>query len=159
MRCQQKLIALSALSTLMMGHFLTGCTAEHRTPTSQMPGPEKYGAPPQPLGPQPLAEKPVPQLTPEQKTVLLSGAAALYYMYNQNKEMRAKGDKTPQYFLSANGHVYYRGPNGTVHWVSAPADGIRVPAAVAYAYRNFQGYEGRTTGRSLAGLTDRDKVF
>lgn len=154
MRCQQKLIALSAVSTLMMGHFLTGCTAEHRTPTSQLPGPEKYGTPQQPL-----AEKPVPPLTLEQKTVLLSGAAALYYMYNQNKEMRAKGVNTPQYFLSANGRVYYRGPKGTIHWVSAPAEGIRVPSMTAYGYRNFQGYEGRTTGRSLAGLTDRDKVY
>lgn len=88
-----------------------------------------------------------------QKVAILAGAAALYYMYKKNKEKRAAGDTSqPQYYLSSNGRVYYRDAQGRAHWVTPPQGGIQVPMSEAQQYRDFQGYNGQSTGRDLMGL-------
>ncbi|MDP3507485.1 MAG: hypothetical protein Q8T09_05805 [Candidatus Melainabacteria bacterium] len=88
-----------------------------------------------------------------QKVALLAGAAAVYYLFQKNQKARATGDTTePQYYLSKNGRVYYREAGGRVHWVTAPQGGISVPLDEAQQYQEFEGYDGRTTGRNLAGI-------
>lgn len=88
------------------------------------------------------------------KVALLAGAAALYYMYRKNQEKKQQGQLNgqPQYYLSRNGRVYYRDQNGRAVWVTPPRGGIQVPAEEAYRYRDFQGYEGRSDGRTLQDL-------
>jgi hypothetical protein len=86
-----------------------------------------------------------------QKVALLAGAAALYYMYNQHKNAPQEGAQG-KYYLSKNGRVYYRDAENRAHWVTPPAEGIRVPESEAQQYRQFQGYNGSSTGRDLAGI-------
>jgi hypothetical protein len=87
------------------------------------------------------------------KVALLAGAAALYYMYRKNQQKRAQGDTSqPQYYMSKNGRVYYRDSSGRAHWVTPPQGGIQVPADEAYQYRDMQGYNGATSGRSLLDM-------
>ncbi|MBW4425653.1 MAG: hypothetical protein KME50_14685 [Nostoc desertorum CM1-VF14] len=87
-----------------------------------------------------------------QKVAILAGAAALYYMYNQHKNAPKEGAQG-KYYLSKNGRVYYRDAENRAHWVTPPAEGIRVPESQAQQYRQFQGYNGNTSGRDLTGLT------
>jgi hypothetical protein len=94
-----------------------------------------------------------PGLSTAQKVgITLVGAAALYYLYKQHQKSQAKTGPQGQYYLSKNGQVYYRDAQGQPHFVSPPSGGIQVPASEAQQYSQFQGYDGRTTGRSLAGL-------
>ena len=87
-----------------------------------------------------------------QKVALLAGAAGLYYLYNQHKNASQEGAQG-KYYLSKNGRVYYRDAEHRAHWVTAPAEGIRVPESEAQKYRQFQGYNGSTSGRDLSGIT------
>jgi hypothetical protein len=87
-----------------------------------------------------------------QKVALLAGAAALYYMYNQHKNAPQEGAQG-KYYLSKNGRVYYRDAEHRAHWVTPPAEGIRVPESEAQKYREFQGYNRSATGRDLTGIT------
>lgn len=87
-----------------------------------------------------------------QKVALLAGAAALYYMYNQHKNAPKEGAQG-KYYLSKNGRVYYRDAENRAHWVTPPSEGIRVPESEAQQYRQFQGYNGNTSGRDLTGIT------
>ncbi|MEH1894271.1 MULTISPECIES: hypothetical protein [unclassified Nostoc] len=87
-----------------------------------------------------------------QKVALLAGAAGLYYLYNQHKNASQEGAQG-KYYLSKNGRVYYRDAEHRAHWVTAPAEGIRVPESEAQKYREFQGYNRSTTGRDLTGIT------
>ncbi len=87
-----------------------------------------------------------------QKVALLAGAAALYYMYNQHKNAPQEGAEG-KYYLSKNGRVYYRDAEHRAHWVTPPAEGIRVPESEAQKYREFQGYNRSSTGRDLTGIT------
>jgi hypothetical protein len=92
-------------------------------------------------------------LTTGQKVgITLVGAAALYYLYKQHQKSQAKTGPQGQYYLSKNGQVYYRDAQGKPHFVTPPSGGIQVPASEAQQYSQFQGYDGRNTGRSLAGL-------
>ena len=86
--------------------------------------------------------------------IVLAGAAALYYLYNQHKHAQAKAGASGQYYLSKNGRVYYRDANHQAHWVTPPPDGISVPAAEAEQYRDYQGYDNRATGRDLKSLPE-----
>src|SRR5579883_1684446 len=79
--------------------------------------------------------------------IVLAGAAALYYLYNQHKHAQAQAGANGQYYLSKNGRVYYRDANHQAHWVTPPPEGIQVPAAEAQQYRDYQGYDNRDTGR------------
>ncbi len=83
--------------------------------------------------------------------ITLVGAAALYYLYKQHQKSQQEGAQG-KYYLSKNGRVYYRDAQHRAHWVTAPPEGITVPEAQAQQYQEFQGYNGRTTGRNLAGL-------
>ena len=76
--------------------------------------------------------------------IVLAGAAALYYFYNQHKHAQAQAGANGQYYLSKNGRVYYRDANHQAHWVTPPPNGITVPAKEAQQYRDYQ-----TTGRDL----------
>jgi ribosomal protein L24E len=90
-------------------------------------------------------------LSTRQKVILLTGAAALYYMY---KRHQAKAGQRVQYYRSKNGRVYYREPNNPrqVHWVTPPAQGFLVPVNEAAAYSGIQGYNNSRSGRSIASL-------
>jgi hypothetical protein len=90
-------------------------------------------------------------LSNRQKVAVLVGAAALYYLWQQHKNRQGQGAQG-QYYLSKNGRVYYRDAQGRAHWVTPPPGGIRVPEAEAERYRDFQGYNGRPTGRDLRDL-------
>lgn len=91
-------------------------------------------------------------LSNTQKAVItLAGAAALYYIYNRNKNKQGQGPNG-QYYLSKNGRVYYRDAQHRAHFVTPPPGGIQVPASEAQQYSQFQGYNGRTSGRDLTGL-------
>jgi hypothetical protein len=85
------------------------------------------------------------------KVVLLAGAAALYYLYKKHQNAGKEGPEG-QYYLSKNGRVYYRDAEHRAHWVTPPPEGIQVPASEAAEYREFQGYENRSTGRDLSGM-------
>jgi hypothetical protein len=94
-----------------------------------------------------------PGLSTAQKVgITLVGAAALYYLYKQHQKSQAKTGPQGQYYLSKNGQVYYRDAQGKPVFVSPPSGGIQVPASEAQQYSQFKGYDGRTTGRDLAGL-------
>jgi hypothetical protein len=86
--------------------------------------------------------------------VVLAGAAALYYLYNRQKNAKAQTGANSKYYLSKNGRVYYRDANRQVHWVTPPPDGIQVPEAEAQKYRDYQGYDNRSTGRDLTSLPE-----
>lgn len=90
-------------------------------------------------------------LSTGQKVAILAGAAGLYYLYNQHKNKKEQG-ATGRYYLSKNGRVYYRDAAGRAQWVTPPPGGIRVPEEQARQYQDFQGYNGRSTGRDLTDL-------
>lgn len=90
-------------------------------------------------------------LSTGQKVVILAGAAALYYLYNRNRNRQGAGPQG-RYYLSKNGRVYYRDAQGRAIWVTPPPEGIRVPESQARQYRDFQGYNNSPTGRDLRGL-------
>jgi hypothetical protein len=96
-------------------------------------------------------------LSNKQKVAILAGAAALYYLYNQHRNRQEQGPEG-QYYLSKNGRVYYRDAQHRVHWVTPPAEGIRVPEAEARRYQEFQGYNGRQTGRDLQDLAGSSEL-
>ena len=93
-------------------------------------------------------------ITTGQKVVMLAGAAALYYMYKHHQTSTAQGEEG-QYYLSKNGRVYYRDAEHRAHWVTPPAEGVRVPEGEAREYQQFQGYDGSSSGRDLTGLADQ----
>ncbi|BAZ14512.1 hypothetical protein NIES4071_63560 [Calothrix sp. NIES-4071] len=90
--------------------------------------------------------------------ITLAGAAAAYYIYNKYKNSKGTGEKG-QYYISKNGRVYYRDAQGRPVWVTPPSQGIQVPAEEAQRYRDFQGYDGRTTGRDLRELAPQGAAF
>lgn len=87
--------------------------------------------------------------------ITLVGAAALYYLYNKNKNAKGQG-ADGQYYLSKNGRVYYRDSENRAHWVTPPSQGIRVSEEEARQYQDYQGYNNRPTGRDLSGLGSQD---
>ncbi|GAB1540256.1 hypothetical protein NUACC21_29250 [Scytonema sp. NUACC21] len=94
-------------------------------------------------------------LSTGQKVAILAGAAALYYIYNQRKNAQGAGPQG-KYYLSKNGRVYYRDAQGRPHWVTPPEGGIRVPESEARRYQDFQGYNGRSTGRTLTDVVPQE---
>jgi hypothetical protein len=89
------------------------------------------------------------------KLVILAGAAALYYLYKKSQGSKVESGPESQYYLSKNGRIYYRDAEGRAHWVTPPQEGITVPASEADAYREFQGYDNRSTGMDLQGAIER----
>lgn len=137
------------LTTLLTLPLFTGCGSSQSTapppPVDDTRGGTVYNPPP---ANQPQAKK---GLSTGQKVALLAGAAALYYLYNKNKNKKGQGAEG-QYYLSKNGRVYYRDAQHRAHWVTPPQGGIQVPEAEARQYRDFQGYNNRPTGRDLTDL-------
>ncbi|MBD2579523.1 hypothetical protein [Oscillatoria sp. FACHB-1406] len=141
------------LTTLLTFPVLSACGSSKQTSAPPPPvddsragGVEPNRAP----SPSPQAKK---GLSNTQKVVILAGAAALYYLYNQHRnkqEQRPQG----QYYLSKNGRVYYRDAQHRAHWVTPPPEGIKVPETEAARYRDFQGYNNQTTGKDLIGLPE-----
>jgi len=137
------------LSALLTVPLLTSCGGGSRTaappPVDDTTGRTVSDRVP---GNQPQAKK---GLSTGQKVAILAGAAALYYLYNQQKNAQGTGPQG-KYYLSKNGRVYYRDAQNRAHWVTPPPEGIQVPESQAQQYRDFQGYNGRSTGRDLSEI-------
>lgn len=102
---------------------------------------------------EPRPQQQRPGIVNKRNMVILAGAAALYYMYNKNKNKQGTGpDGT--YYLSKNGRVYYRDAQHRAHWVTPPSNGIAVPEQEARDYADFQGYNGRSAGRQLVDVME-----
>jgi len=135
------------LTALLSFPLLTACGG-NRNAAVPPPANDAYGGQAYPPANQPPRRE---GLGTGQKVAILAGAAALYYLYNRNRNRQGQGPQG-QYYLSKNGRVYYRDAQGRPIWVTPPQGGIRVPEAEAQRYRDFQGYNGRTTGRDLTDL-------
>ena len=126
--------------------------------TAAPPPPVDDSRPTGARAPAPMPAAPAPTgMSGTTKLVVLAGAAALYYMYKHHQAASAAATGAEgQYYLSKNGRVYYRDAEHRAHWVTPPAEGMRVPEAEAGEYRQFQGYDGSTSGRDLAGISNED---
>ena len=82
--------------------------------------------------------------------ITLAGAAALYYLYRQHQNKQGTG-KNGQYYQSKNGGIYYRDAQGRPVYVKPPSQPIQVqiPASEAQQLSQYEGYNGRNTGRRL----------
>lgn len=87
------------------------------------------------------------------KTVMLAGAAALYYLYKKHQSAASTGPDG-QYYLSRNGRVYYRDAEHRAHWVTPPPGGIQVPEHETRGLEGFQGYNNSSNGRDLSDLPE-----
>lgn len=85
--------------------------------------------------------------------ITLVGAAALFYLYRQHQNKKGVG-KEGQYYQSKNGGIYYRDQKGRPVYVKPPSQPIQVqvPQSEADQYSQYQGYNGRNTGRSLGAV-------
>lgn len=139
------------LSMLLMVPFFTACSSNRDSAvpppvddTRTETGRQNTSAPVA----QPQQANKKKGLSTGQKVAILAGAAALYYLYNQHKNKQEKGAQG-KYYLSKNGRIYYRDAQNRAHWVTPPPEGIKVPESEAQKYRDFQGYNNRTSGRTL----------
>lgn len=146
------------LSTALALPLLVSCSGPNRSSAVPPPVDDTRTGAPANTAPNPQNPQVRRGLSNTQKVAILAGAAALYYMYNHHKNAQGTG-ANGQYYLSKNGRVYYRDAQHRAHWVTPPAEGIRVPAAEAERYREFEGYNGRTTGRDLQGLPEAQAAF
>jgi hypothetical protein len=138
------------LSALLTVPLLNGCGGGSQTAAPPPPVDDTVSGRvnnPPPAS-QPQAKR---GLSTGQKVAILAGAAALYYIYNKRKNAQGAGPEG-KYYLSKNGRVYYRDAQNRAHWVTPPPEGIQVPESEAQQYRDFQGYNGRTTGRDLTDV-------
>lgn len=139
------------LSVLLISPFFTACSGNRE---SAVPPPVddtrvEGGTRNAPVAqPQEAKKK---GLSTGQKVAILAGAAALYYLYNKHKNKQAKGAEG-KYYLSKNGRIYYRDEQNRAHWVTPPKEGIQVPESEAQKYRDFQGYNNKTSGRTLGDV-------
>lgn len=138
------------LSMILMVPFFTACGSRN----SSVPLPvddSRVGSSTQnaPVGQPPQAKK--KGLSTGQKVAILGGAAALYYLYNKHKNKQEKGAQG-KYYLSKNGRIYYRDEQNRAHWVTPPKEGIQVSESEAQKYREFQGYNNNTSGRTLGDV-------
>lgn len=123
------LIYMMCMGVTGCGQGNSGSTDENSAPATRRTtpaGPRPTNIPRQYA---PVAQKPAHKgMSTTTKVVLLVGAAALYYMYKQHQKAKGEG---PQgvYYRSKNGQVYYRDKNHNPHFITAPAEGISVPAA------------------------------
>jgi hypothetical protein len=137
------------LSALLTVPLLSSCGGGSRNASVPAPVDDSVGRTVSDRTSQPEAKK---GLSTGQKVAILAGAAGLYYLYNQHKNASQEGAQG-KYYLSKNGRVYYRDAEKRAHWVTPPSEGIRVPESEAQQYSQFQGYNGRSTGRDLTGIS------
>lgn len=140
------------LSVLLISPFFTACGGKRDSAVAPPVDDTRVGNNSQnaPVARPPEAKK--KGLSTGQKLAILGGAAALYYLYTKHKDKEAKGAQG-KYYLSKNGRVYYRDEKNQAHWVTPPSGGIQVPEAEAQKYRDFQGYNNSTSGRTLNDVT------
>ena len=128
-----------------------------------------------PMNSTPMSNAPMnsakPGLSGKQKVVLLAGAALLFYLYQRDKKMNAaaaaqNGGAAPsgqQLYREEKGPnkgaIYYRknDANHTVVWLSAPKQGVEVPADQVNQYlpdysSNPNAYQGQVNTSPQAGV-------
>lgn len=150
-RPKSRLLAL-LLTVLLTFPFMAACGSSQQSYTPPPPVDDTRGGQAVPA-PNRSPQQAKRGLSNTQKVAILAGAAALYYLYNQHRNKQGQGPQG-QYYLSKNGRVYYRDKQGQAHWVTPPAEGIRVPESEAARYREFQGYNNRPTGRDLTDVAE-----
>lgn len=106
------------------------------------------GGPATPALPRPA----VSTRTVRDRTVVLTGAAALMYLYHQHQALPERLGHDGKWYLSPQGRVYWLDPHRHAREIHAPADGIEVTVEEGQKYRPLQGYANRTVGRGLAGI-------
>jgi hypothetical protein len=136
------------MSAILSFPLLTSCGGGSKnTAVDQPPRATTQTAP----NPNTVAPK-KPGLSTAQKVgITLVGAAALYYLYRQHQKSQEKTGPEGQYYLSKNGGVYYRDAQGKPHFVKPPTQPIQVqvPQSEAQEYSQYQGYDGRNSGRTF----------
>jgi hypothetical protein len=135
-----------ALAAILVSPILAGCGRDTGSYSPTEPVDRTAGS--RSEYPAPANQR--PGLSGGQKTAILVGAAALYYLYNKYKNRQGQGQQG-QYYLSKNGRVYYRDRNGNPVWVTPPSQGIEVPESEASQYSRYRGYNGRNTGETFGG--------
>jgi len=117
------------LSSMMITPLVAGCGDNRTSNTGSNAQPPRYGSVPAPRS----APQQNQGMSTGKKVAILAGAAALYYLYNKNKNNKGTG-VNGQYYRSKNGRVYYRDAKGNAVYVTPPAGGIQVPAEEAERY-------------------------
>ena len=99
-----------------------------------------------------------PGLSTGQKAVIvLAGAALLYYLYKKHQASQqaqgTAGAGGQQLYRSKNGGIYYRDPQThKAIWVTAPAQGVSVPADQVQQYApDYQQYQNQPAPPAPAG--------
>ena len=130
-----------------------------------------------PMNSTPMSNAPMnsakPGLSGKQKVVLLAGAALLFYLYQRDKKLNAAAAATQAGGAAPGGQkqlyreekgpnkgaVYYRknDANHTVVWLSAPKQGVEVPADQVNQYlpdysSNPNAYQGQVNTSPQAGV-------
>jgi hypothetical protein len=106
-------------------------------------------------GPPPVEQPRRPGMSTRQKVLLLAGAAALYYLYQKNKNKQGEGAQG-RYYRSRNGRIYYRDRNGKAVWVTPPPR--TAPLRVSpeeyerVTGRRIDDYDGGVIEQAPAGL-------
>ena len=134
--------ATAGLAALTMAAHVAGCGRPDNTVSAAPPQNAPYGSVPAPN------QQERAGMSTRTKLAVLAGAAALYYMYQKNKNKQGAGPQG-QYYRSKNGRVYYRDARGNAIWVTPPAGGIQVPADEAEMYR--QGARDAGFDRAYSG--------
>jgi hypothetical protein len=111
----QRLRAVAAMVTALTMFGIVGCG--ERTVQGQS---TPYGTP---------APQERQGMSTRNKVLLLAGAAAVYYLWQKNKDKpeTATGAEG-RYYRSRNGRIYFRDAKGQAHWVTPPQQPIQVPA-------------------------------
>ncbi len=148
-------LALAATLTLPMLAVTAGCGQKSSDQTAT----QTNGGPPVDNSPMtPPAAPAKPGLSGKQKVVLLAGAALLVYLYERDKKQNAAAAAQnggnapggqPQLYREERGPnkgaIYYHknDANHTVVWLSAPSQGVAVPADQVNQY--LPGYNGNSS--------------
>jgi len=159
-------LALAASLALTTLAVTAGCGQK----ASDQAATQTNGGPP--VDNSPMATPAKPGLTGKQKMVLLAGAALLVYLYERDKKQNAAaaaqnagnapGGK-PQLYREERGPnkgaLYYHknDANHTVVWLSAPSQGVEVPADQVNQYLpNYnsdpRAYQGQVNTSPQAGV-------
>jgi len=132
---------LVAVATVMPTLALSGC-GKSNDEAAPGGGGMTSTAPMQPAG---GTMAPKRGMSTKQKVVLLAGAALLYYLYKKHQASQAQsGQANRQLYQSKNGGIYYRDEQHRAVWVTAPTQGISVPADQVQQYApDYQRYQGK----------------
>lgn len=155
LRLQRLTSTVACAALVLPGLLMAGCGSGGGPSAATAPPIDPYrngGA-----SAMPQSAPPRQGMSTGKKVAILAGAAALYYLYRKNQQKKQAGQLQgqPQYYLSKNGRVYFRHPNGQPEYVTPPPQGIPVPYDEAQQYSQYQGYDGRTSGRTLQDLYEQ----